>query len=306
MSVSVIREEDVERFVRHPEALDEALRRRIERALREDDALYDVAAFYERFYAAFDALQAERPDATPRTAAFVNALFPGEAVRHLYPVRQVSEHRSTVTVLAAVTERPANRFETLCTLAASDQSILVRIVHDEKNDQHRLYVLAKDPADRAHALVDFPDLGLQFVTDRRGRTVFDMPPTGERYPWADAQATFSVPVAVETLRLSALCTDERGADERDAGRAGPRTDDAAAATRALPSGHRLHLTCAGGILRVEVVYPEAGLLRLGQAVLSGPGGERLCVLDEDARARWAVPAPDGEAVPETVTLRLYQ
>lgn len=278
-----IKEDDIERFVRHPDAMEAELRDRVEAALAAQDNLYAIAAFLRRFYALFDALQAEAAEQealNARVAAFANVLFPEEAFRRLVPIRQVSGRRPGVTVLAAVSDRPANRFETVCTLAAPDHSVLLRIVHDDKSGEHRLYVLSKESPDRAHALVTFPDLGLQFVTDERGRTVFEMPPAGEQYPWVDAQATFSIPVAVETLRPAALGTETH---------------------RALPSGHELHLSSVEGTLRVEVSYPEPGLVRLGHAVLATPEDDLLCALDEGTQAEWSL-GPDVD----TVILRLYQ
>jgi hypothetical protein len=68
-------DEEVERYVRFPNTLDDTRRRSIEEALERDPKLGRLAEYYRAFWAAYDVAV---PSLPPRAQAFLSRLFPGD------------------------------------------------------------------------------------------------------------------------------------------------------------------------------------------------------------------------------------
>jgi len=178
----------------------------VEALLAADAGAAAYAQFLEEFY---DRLEEEQRSApSEQVEAFVNDLFgdADETVVPMEPFPASSEARPTVLAAAASVSVEERRFVILATLRAQRPSVsfgIVRVLKDRVDDRGHLYVLTDPPAHAAHTVVSFPTLGLDLVTDERGRLMFDLPADVVADQWAEAQAVVRRPVATTTLGAAA-------------------------------------------------------------------------------------------------------
>jgi hypothetical protein len=199
-------EHAIAQYVRDPTFLSAAERRAVEALLAADAGAAAYAQFLEEFY---DRLEEEQRSApSEQVEAFVNDLFgdADETVVPMEPFPASSEARPTVLAAAASVSVEERRFVILATLRAQRPSVsfgIVRVLKDRVDDRGHLYVLTDPPAHAAHTVVSFPTLGLDLVTDERGRLMFDLPADVVADQWAEAQAVVRRPVATTTLGAAA-------------------------------------------------------------------------------------------------------
>jgi len=195
-----------------------------------------------------------------------------------YSIREQGEKKRYMTVLAAMSETQTNeRFASIATLASEEQHAVVRILQDNSTNRWKIYVIIDDPAKRAHAMVSFPDVSMDFVTDSRGQLEVE-------HPLADLQSLRGVlrlAVAEHTVRTTALQSEDT------------------------------QLTLRGGLHSVSVAYVEKNLQivvskkknyapELQIAVITTAAGESYYVPLENGKGKCAFPA-----LPDSLTLRLY-
>ncbi|WP_103027362.1 hypothetical protein [Salinibacter altiplanensis] len=166
-------------------------RQRAKQLVNEDRGAALYAEFLRDFY---DRFGEERPT-DPRVDAFVDALFQEEVAEapenETATVIPVSSHNSGLqarpTVLAAdappprspaVADSAGNRFVDLASLSSDGEGVLVRVVGDRQTGHGRLYVLSasgdKTQRGEAYAVVSFPELGRDILTDEEGRASFEL------------------------------------------------------------------------------------------------------------------------------------
>lgn len=189
----------IARYLRHPETLGEAARRRAEHLLARDAGAERYADFLRTFYRVL-ADEAER-ERSARVEQFVDDLFGASSTStvEVRPFRPPSGPRPTVLAAATRTDSDDRRFSVLTTLAAEQEEVLVRVLGDHETGEGRVYVLTGASAGPAHAIVSFPELGMDLVTDADGRQTFALPSAVDRGDWEDAVAVVRQPVASRLL-----------------------------------------------------------------------------------------------------------
>lgn len=193
-------EQQIERYLRRPDALSAAERRAVEALIDRDAAARAYLDTLDTFYTLLDE-EANRGTA-PQVEAFVDELFADDGTPSVVQVRPFRAERSSPsTVLAAATTASSSdrRFSVLSTLAADEEDVLVRVVGDWKAEQGRVYVLSDRKEQRAHAVVSFPAFGLDLVTDADGRLTFDLPDDVAPAEWEEATAAVRRPLTTERL-----------------------------------------------------------------------------------------------------------
>lgn len=281
-------ERRIERFVRRPETMAEKERRRAEQLVNEDPGAALYAEFLEDLYGRLDE-ESERPS-DPRVDAFVDSLFEstetGARENEKAPVIPVHPHRSgrqaRPTVLAAdapaaVPNESEKRFVDLASLSSDDEKILVRILGDRKTGHGRLYVLSVSGDDtrtgEAHAVVSFPELGRDIVTDGEGRASFDLAgiddgpgdlAQGSLKKWAEVSAVVRRPVAATELRPSETATlPETDPSSREGSSSvDPSVEEMSSRVICRHRGDQLGVTLeredSGGPVLLGVSSPEGG------------------------------------------------
>lgn len=190
----------IEQYLRRPDTLSTAARERVETMIDQDRAARAYLDTLDTFYGLLD--EEERRDSAPQVEDFVDELFAEEtppAVVEVYPFRPDRSSPSTVLAAATSTSAPRRRFSVLATLAAADEDVLVRVIGDAAEGQGRLYVLSDRDEQCAHAVVSFPDFGLDLVTDENGRLTFDLPANVDPEEWEQATAVVRRPLVTERL-----------------------------------------------------------------------------------------------------------
>lgn len=270
-------EQLIERYVRGPDRLDAHERLAVEDLLRQSAAAREVAALLDAFYEAFDASEEET---APQVVAFLDTLFPPARILQLRPYQAERGAVKGRTVLAAMTPSPHRRFETVATLASTEDEVLVRVVCDRDRRRCRLYTMAREPEHRAHALIAFPELALRFVTDAHGRV--DFTPTAEQMvaDWASAGATLASPLADGSFTIDQVELD--------------------GCMVSLGSGHTVRCAFEGGVFLLAVhaapeaaAWPSSALVQAGErrlllALEEGKGSIPMNVLPEHLQV-WLYP-----------------
>ncbi|MCS3748931.1 hypothetical protein GGQ19_000082 [Salinibacter ruber] len=204
-------EQRIERFVRDPESMPEGQRREA-RCLIEEDA--GARAYADFLQGVYDRLENENwleggSPASPseRVEGLVEEVFSEEEERSALSLQPFRPRRNPrPTVLAAETGAPETRmhtgegrFSVLAVLEAEEEDLLVRVIWDKDTRQARLYVLSELPERRAHALVSFPSLGLDLITDEEGCREFNVPLRISQKHWAGTRAVVRRPVAERAI-----------------------------------------------------------------------------------------------------------
>jgi hypothetical protein len=76
---------------------------------------------------------------------------------------------------------------------------LAKIVRDNVEASYRLYLLAQDEARRNHAVISFPALSMELVTDSAGIISFSLPAQNSAVDWNVLQAILHLAVAEHTF-----------------------------------------------------------------------------------------------------------
>lgn len=122
----------------------------------------------------------------------------------LYPYKlNRKESLRAPIVLAATSASVQERFTRLATLYSEEEGLLVRILSDEKERKLDLYLHARNPL-KEPAIVEFPKLGLEIVTDKNGRASFKHPAKLDYSEWANTKALVHIPFAKSAIQLEEL------------------------------------------------------------------------------------------------------
>ena len=201
--MSHIAEHLIEAYVRHPDDLNSAAHQSIVRHLEECNTCRSIAEYLRTFYGELDTLGDK---VSPQVEKWIAGHFPRARVIPLYPFRPEPNasfaRNAHVVVLAAMTHAsPAPRFQTVATLASAQKDVLLRLLRDNETDSYRLYILSDDPCQRKHAVVSFPDLALEVVTDDKGQAQFQLSDDKAPKSWDSLPSVLRLPVC--EIRISA-------------------------------------------------------------------------------------------------------
>jgi hypothetical protein len=279
-----IEEQLLEAYVQQPENLPGDLRQSLEAHLAACVACQSIAEFLRAFYAD---LRESPPAVAPQVQALVEAFFPLHYIIPLHPfqpkLEAISFGDGYTTVLAAMSLATPRRFRTVATFAAEPQNTLVRITHDNSTDVFKLYVLADDPRKREWAIVSFPQLAPDFVTDDKGRVAFQLSTHARPENWATLEAVLRLPIAEVHLAFDRLQQNSA-----------PQWLETTAADYAVA------LCYADKILTIAVraVKPHAQVIQ--RVVAKTITGQTFLVTLRDGKGDLNL-----DELPETLTFRLY-
>jgi hypothetical protein len=279
-----IEEQLLEAYAWQPEKLPGDARQSVEAHLAACAACQSIAEFLRAFYA--DLLASPR-EAAPQVQRLVNALFPLPHIMPLQPfqpkLEAISFGDGYTTVLAAMSPATPRRFQTVATFAAEPQNTLVRITHDNLTDAFKLYVLADDPRKREWAIVYFPQLAADFVTDDKGQVAFQLSAHARPENWAALEAVLRLPIAEAHPALDRLQQNSA-----------PQSFETTAADYAVV------LSYADKMLTFAVrsIKPHAQIIQ--RVVVTTTAGQTFLITLHDGKGGLNL-----DALPETLTLRLY-
>lgn len=167
----------LELSVLDPERLDEAQWEEIREHSPQCALCGGLIDYFRSFYREMESRRGEPSLAAER---FLNSLGPPPNIIVFRPfVYRLERTPRSTTVLAALTDEPTRRFHTVATLASEEQRALIRITHDRTEDTFTLSVHSSDRVITDHAIVSFPELPAEFVTNAGGRVVFSLPASAD-------------------------------------------------------------------------------------------------------------------------------
>lgn len=199
-------ENTIEAYLRAKHLMDAALQQSVAEHLNNCEACRTIADFLGDFYDQFEKMEIRSLDWDDK---FTNRIFPDAHVLPLYPYRTELKPDAAsdgyAVILAAMSPKPApHRFETVAVLASARQDMLVRLLRDHDNNLFRLYVISEDQHKRAHALILFPELGVEVKTDDKGRAIFALAETAVPVNWEQTPCVLKLPLAEVRLAVEAL------------------------------------------------------------------------------------------------------
>jgi hypothetical protein len=163
-------------------------------------AVYDLLlSFYKDFneYISASSRTQDRLDSFVATQYPVLPLMPLH-VPGIYPA-------GYTTVLAALTPtQDYGRFKTIVTLASEKEQALVRIIHDVETNKYKFYVLTEDLGRKSYAILSFPEIAADFVTDERGQLEIDIKPADSGKSWTFRRGILRLLVAEVELSVTEL------------------------------------------------------------------------------------------------------
>ncbi len=122
----------------------------------------------------------------------------------LYPYKlNRKESLRAPIVLAATSASVQERFTRLATLYSEEEGFLVRILSDEKEKKLDLYLHTRTPL-REPAIVEFPKLGIEIITDKKGRASFPDSKKIDYSVWSDTNALVHIPFAKSKIQMEEL------------------------------------------------------------------------------------------------------
>ncbi len=222
------------------------------------------------------------------------------------PFRPRREAGPTVLAAATKDERPeaarsetgpaeeaSGSFQTFSTLATEGGNVLIRVIGNRETGRGRVYILSDDPERTAWAVVSFPELGLDLVTDEHGIATFDLPEHTAPGEWADVTALLRRPIVEarlhpgEETQLRSDSTAPRegqstSSGDRTPSTGGPEgTSDSAPTVRCRLNEDRLEAKTQGAGPALVVAWPEGDVaptllhLRHGDVATKVPQGEAV-------------------------------
>jgi hypothetical protein len=191
-----IAERKIEAYIRRPKDLGEAADQLVAAHLEVCGACRSIADFLRSFYA-----ELESPDEEilPQIDEQMEALFFRARLVPLYPFRPVPDKvyagDEYTGVLAAMSdEPPAPRFQTVATLASAQKDTLLRILRDNETNAFRLYIHAENRRQREHAIISFPELGMDFIADEKGQVTFKLAEQAVPADWETVKSVLRLPI----------------------------------------------------------------------------------------------------------------
>jgi hypothetical protein len=286
-----IAEHIIEAHVRHPEALDAVTAQSVATHLKGCRACRAIADYLRTFYAELDGVE---DSVSPQVEKWIAAHFAGSRIIPLYPFRPepdklYASDEYTVVLAAMTHESPAPRFQTVATLASVEKSTLLRILRDNATGTFRVYILAEDRRQREHAIISFPELGMNLMADEKGQAVFALAEQALATDGETLTSVLKLPVLEvnwrsEMLRQKAMTLQETTSDY---------TAKIAYAQDPAKRGIFDTLT-----LDIQPRRREAATSTL--AVVEGSAGQKFLVPLHDGKGDFRL-AP----LPETLVIRFY-
>jgi hypothetical protein len=174
-------ERRIERLIHRPESMTDQERVRARQLLEKDPG---AALYAQHLRGVYEQLENEQKGAiSPRVDEFIDQLFgreedfnqPGtDSVIPVRPYEPSSQARPTVLAAETPDQKDSSRFVLLASLTSSSESVLVRVVADQKTNRGHLYLLSSSEEEAAYTVVSFPGIRCDVMTDEDGRATFDL------------------------------------------------------------------------------------------------------------------------------------
>jgi hypothetical protein len=228
---------------------------------------------------------------SPEVEAFVAQLFPVARIIPLHPLQRqpnaVAYSDRYVMVLAAKTPETALRkFQTVATLISEPHNTLVRIQRNNETQTYTLYVHTDDPRKREWAIVSFPELAADFVTDEKGQVTFQLPNDQIPANWEALKGILRLPVAEFHLSADQLAQIAR--------------HHSLSLEETANSDYAMQLSSAQGALRLAVAPRHRDAPEMTKAVIKGTEGKVLLIGLHTGKGRFVL-----DPLPQELTIRLY-
>lgn len=115
-------------------------------------------------------------------------------------------------VLAAMGAHTRQRFVRIATLYSEEKGVIIRLLWDEEEKKLELYLHTGSPLE-APAVVEFPQMDLEIVTDTNGRADFEIPGEPDRSIWSDTSAVVHLPFSKTQVHLAGLSEGSKKAEK---------------------------------------------------------------------------------------------
>ncbi|MDZ7291440.1 MAG: hypothetical protein ONB44_07640 [candidate division KSB1 bacterium] len=283
-----IEEQVLETYIRRPEKLPDSVHQCVATHLASCAACSAITDFLHSFYADLD----NTPDeVSPRMEALIEMPSTSPFIIPLRPFQSQPEAVAFAdgytTVLAAMSPAtPRQRFQTVATFAAERHRTLVRILHDSATNNFKLYLLADDPRKREGAIVSFPKLAADFVTDERGRVAFQLPGHEQPQNWTTLEAELRLPVAEVCLSPDQLKKTSPPEFHQ--------------IYETIAAEHTATFSYADKVLTLNVRPLQPEVQAITRAVVKGATGQTFLITLHGGKAELLL-----DPLPETLTIRFY-
>lgn len=185
-------ETQLEQFAQFQEELDKDVFSAIAVHLRTCSACKEVVDWFRSFYVDF---WNAGPEKNVGNKSHIIELVPYK--------RHYKASIDAPIVLAAMSPQVKRRFVRVATLYSEQDGVIVRLLRDETEHVLELYLNMREPLD-APAIVEFPQMGFEIVTDLKGRATFAPPEEIDSLAWADTSAAVHLPFRKTRIHLDAL------------------------------------------------------------------------------------------------------
>jgi hypothetical protein len=269
-------EEILEKFALKPVLFNERMRKEILNHLSECSLCHGIFRYFFNFYKGFNESSARK---SLGVECFVESLNPVIPIVNL-DARKHREPGMYMTVLAAMSAAlESDRFQSVATLASEKQQAIVRILQDNSTQKLRFFVITDDPRKRSHALLSFPEISADFVTDRWGQLEVEFP----HLQWDQIRGFLRIAVGIHTINTQNLT-----------GRNGGKYYDLNGELHTVSVAYqdkKLHIITS----RKKNFTPDLNI-----AVISGENDNSYFISLQNGAGECTIPL-----LPESLTLRLY-
>ncbi len=196
-------DEIIEQFILNADSLDAQTRNELYAHCEECADCRVVLEYFAEFYNAFNT---GNKSIIPAIDEFVTGLYPVIPVS-VFNVHEHREPKVYMTVLAAMSStQGSDRFRSVATLASEEQQAVVRILQDNNTKRLRIYVITDDPSKKSHAVLSFPEISVDIVTDSRGQIEVD----NVLSDWKDLKGVLRLTVAEHSMTADQLFNGNSG------------------------------------------------------------------------------------------------
>lgn len=215
-----VNEQKLDLYILKRGAVEESLRVEVEAHLNHCAACTKIFEFLKSFYSELEEYQDVDADMVER---IIQNEPRSSNVIELHPFKPQlgleAVNSQYLTVLAAMSNQPAQqRYQTVSTLASEKDKALVRIMYDRTEVRYHLYVNTKDPRQCRHAIISFPALSTDFVTDGDGKVSFPAAQQMREKDWSSTECVLLTAIVEYQLRseeIQRLCNLQTVLIERE-------------------------------------------------------------------------------------------
>jgi len=145
--------------------------------------------------------------ASPTLQGLLESLKPPATVFHLQPFQRwkqgdVRPVRRTTVLAASSDTLSVTRYHRLGVLSSEEEGVVLRLIYDAQENVVDVFLVSSEPRKRQHAIVSFPVLHLECVTDVEGRGRIPQGKEMREASWATQYAVVRLPMCEITLPAS--------------------------------------------------------------------------------------------------------